>query len=128
MNIYAELGFTVTEEKIYTFLSTQEEADAKTIIRELGLHKKVVYDNLVRLEQKSLISQTKIDRRAVYRLNDPRMLAALLKTQEEKLAHARIATQEHVKELQMRKRQSSESQEIQLYQGINGIKQYYASW
>lgn len=108
-------GLTGTEAKLYSALVDLGKAQAGTLSRKTGIHRRSVYDALERLIEKGLVSFIKENDKRFYLAEHPQRLLQLID-------HQRNAVQEVVPALEQAYKSRREKQETRFYRGIEGIK------
>lgn len=86
--ILEEAGLTKNEAKIYHFLLLQSKAKITDIAKRTGVHRRSVYDVLMRLSDKGLVSYLIEGGTKVYFPNDPKKLPRILEEKKQKIEKA----------------------------------------
>lgn len=113
-----ELGLTINEVKTYLALLEIGQSLAGTVAEESRVHRRNVYDVLKRLTEKGLVAHVVKANRKYYEAVSPEKIISMLK---EKLDIAEIA----LPELLSKYNASKSRQEVQVLQGIGGMKTFY---
>lgn len=108
------LGFSPNEATVYIALQELGSARAGALIKKTGLHRNIVYEALERLVERRLVS--KVIRRGVaeFQALDPRRLVEEARANEQLAESVAIALSE--------RRREGGQQEVEVYQGVEGIK------
>lgn len=74
IDLLENLGLTKTEIKVYVTLLELNTAPVSEIAERCGVYRKNVYDSLSKLVKKGLVSFANVERRKVFRAEDPKHL------------------------------------------------------
>jgi len=110
-----ESGLTRNESKIYATLVDQGKAQAGTLSRKTGIHRRSVYDSLERLIEKGLVSFIKENNKRYYLPSDPKQIKAILEYKQEQVYKI-------LPELEAKFNMIQQKQETLFYRGVQGIK------
>lgn len=108
-----QLNFTDNEAKVYLTLFDLGPSKATKIIDSIGLHRNLVYTSLEKLEKRHLVIKVLVKGVAEFSVSDPQILLEELDQQKELAKQA-------VEELT--KKQDHETRDIQIFEGLEGIK------
>lgn len=112
------LGLHKTEIAVYLFLLKNGFSSPPIIARETKIARTNCYNILTELKNKRLIEEKIRAKRKVYQTNEP---VALIKLLEDKVADA----QKILPELQAIRAHKATGREVELYQGLEQIKELY---
>jgi sugar-specific transcriptional regulator TrmB len=112
-NLLKQLNFTDNEAKVYLTLFDLGPSKATKIIDSIGLHRNLVYTSLEKLEKRHLVIKVLVKGIAEFSVSDPQILLEELDQQKELAKQA-------VEELT--KKQDHETRDIQIFEGLEGIK------
>lgn len=115
--ILQEIGLSPNEAQIYEALLESNESGASEIAIKAKVHRRNVYDALHRLIEKGLVFQVFGKGEVNFRAVDPGKLLELVKEKEEKL-------QQIMPHLETSYRAEPRQQEVYIYKGIEGFKNY----
>jgi len=110
-----EIGLTDAEAKVYLALLELGSTTAGPLVKKAELHRTTVYDCLKRLAEKGMVNYVLIRKMKYFEAADPRILMNILKEKEGKL-------EEILPELEKLKGAGKLRQEVNVYQGIKGMK------
>ncbi len=79
------LGLTKNESEIYLFLLRNKKSNVTTIAKRTGIHRRSVYDVLMRLADKSLVSYIIEDKVKIYIPSNPETLKTIIEEKEKSL-------------------------------------------
>ncbi len=117
-----ELGLNKNEAKVYLALVRLGEAVASQIVKKIGVHRNIVYDNLEKLKEKGLVSVIIKEGKKTFIAQDSGALLEYVddcRTQvEEKAMVAEKVAPEIAKILGA----TAQKQTAHLYQGVKGVK------
>jgi len=84
MDALEEAGLTKNEAKIYRSLLNVKSCTVTELSRRTGIHRRSVYDVLVRLSEKGIVSFIVSEGTKKYMANSPETIATILKSKQEK--------------------------------------------
>jgi len=108
-------GLTSNEIKVYKVLLSWNKGNVTQIARKTGIHRRNVYDILIRLSEKGLVSLIITDGVRQYQANDPNNLSRILEEKEKIIKSA-------LPDLEKMFRSSTEKKSTQFFMGKKGIK------
>ena len=117
-------GFTENEAKVYLALLTKNSCPASSIIKELAVHRSIVYDNLEKLEKKKLIRVTGQKPR-LYTCRSPRQISINCKAEKELLVKQQKEAQEITQEMQKFLVDTTTNHKVQIFKGTNSVKRVF---
>jgi len=110
-----QLGYSLNQAKIYLALLELGQTTVGPIIKKTGLHRQVVYNTLEELEKLDLIQATTKNNRQNFAIIDPRKIIENI-TKKQNLA------EDLLPELLAKQKKGSASQEVKIYEGIEGFQ------
>ena len=119
-----ELNFTQGESKVYVFLITVKEINAKQISMQTGLSLSKTYEILERLILKGLVTQLSRNNVKYYCSLPLEALNSILENEQENI----LKKQKELKKLISKNKKNntvSKSTQIRIFSGYNGIKTFY---
>jgi sugar-specific transcriptional regulator TrmB len=108
-------GLTANESKVYIALLQMKESGATKLASKCGLFRTLVYDILIKLIEKGLVSSIIVSQKRLYRAARPARLMELLKEKEND-------TLKVLTELNALFAEPSEEFSVQEFEGIAGVK------
>jgi len=115
MDALEAAGLTPNESKIYEFLLRTKRNSITEIAKRTGIHRRSVYDVVMRLADKGLITVMMEDKARIYQANDPSQLSRLM-DERKKLIDKEIP------ELMQVFQQNAEKKSTQFLYGKKGIQ------
>jgi len=115
--ILQEIGLTPNEAKIYETLLNDGELGVSSISLNSGIHRRSAYDAIDRLAEKGLIFPVLSKGENTYKAASPSKLLEIVRVKEDKLSAILPALEEQYN-------QKPRQQEISIYRGVEGIKNY----
>jgi sugar-specific transcriptional regulator TrmB len=112
-----ELDLSQNEAIIYETLVDLGEMSVSDIARESGVNRRNVYDALDRLSEKGLVFEKQVHNEKHVQAVNPEKLKELLQRKEDKLSEA-------IPELQRLYRETPHEEEVYIYKGIEGWRNY----
>jgi HTH-type transcriptional regulator, sugar sensing transcriptional regulator len=116
--ILERIGLTGNEIKVYLALLELGQSTAGPITKAAGMHTSRVYESLLRLIEKGLVSFVIIANRKHFSAADPNSLQSYLDKQKEEL-------QGILPELHRLKLEKAREQSAEVYEGYRGVKTVY---
>ncbi len=112
-----DIGLSVNESRVYEALLHTGEASVQSISIKSKVHRRNVYDSLIKLIDKGLASEVFIKGEKHFKAINPRRLLELVKEREEKVNKA-------LPGMQSLYEGTEEKEEAYMYRGIEGFKSY----
>lgn len=119
------LGFTLNESLVYLSIISFGRAKANEIIRDTGLHKKIVYENIERLIDKGLVSFIQEGRTRIFTPADPNMLVELFQEKQEEIARKTQEAKDVAEKIRKLAKKEVTKEEATLFRGKKGIRTFY---
>lgn len=116
-NVLESLGLTKNEAKIYLTLLKEGESAVGTISSKSRVHRRNVYDVLDRLIQRGLVFEIIRTKENIYKAVPPSKLKEILGLKQKSL-------EKIIPDLENLYKITSESEEVYIYRGIEGLKIY----
>jgi sugar-specific transcriptional regulator TrmB len=110
-----KLGYSLNQAKIYLALLELGQTTVGPIIKKTSLHRQVVYNTLEELEKLDLIQATTKNNRQNFVIIDPRKIIENI-TKKQSLA------EDLLPELLAKQKKGSASQEVKIYEGVEGFQ------
>ncbi len=118
IEILKTLGFTYTETKTYLTLLEIGKSLAGAISDRSHLHRRNVYDALMQLVQKGLVTYTISNNKKYWNAVNPEKMLSLLKENENLFSSA-------LPELMMKFNASKQKQTVEVFEGLGGMKSFF---
>ena len=112
-----ELGLTRNEARIYVTLLSEGECGVGRIAMKSGVHRRNVYDSLRRLVEEGLVYESLSKKERVYQAAPPETLSDILEQR-------RLGLSRMMPALEALYRGGSERQQVCIYRGAEGWKNY----
>lgn len=119
---FVKIGFNVNEAKVYVALLKYGRADVKTLVKELGFHKNIVYDNLNKLLDKAIISYIVEDNRKVFFVESPDSLNEFIERKQKELDDEKKVVQHLVEDIKTVKTKTLEIEDATILRGKKAVK------
>jgi len=110
-----EIGLTDIEAQVYYTLLMQHGGNAGQIIKKTNLHKATVYNVLLKLIEKGIVSYVIIDKERHYKAEDPNVFLDILKYKEDKIKNI-------IPNLESVMGTENSEQEVNVFVGTIGVK------
>lgn len=115
--ILRAIGLSPNEARVYEALLQLGEASVQTISTKAQVHRRNVYDSLVKLTDKGLVSLAVEKGEGNYRATDPQRLLTIIKEKEDNLIKA-------LPDLKQQYQTLPEKEQAYIYRGVQGFKNY----
>lgn len=110
-----KIGLSKKESQIYLELSKLQGATANELAKRTSTQRTVVYNVLQQLIEKGFVNYIKKQSKRIYSISNPKSLLSSVKEKEEII-------EDLIKELGKIKNQDKEKNNVEVYEGINGLK------
>ncbi|MBI2548645.1 hypothetical protein HYW21_04815 [Candidatus Woesearchaeota archaeon] len=116
-SILRDIGLSPNEARVYEALLQLGEASVQTISTKAQVHRRNVYDSLVKLTDKGLVSLAIEKGEGNYRATDPQRLLIILKEKEDNLTKV-------LPDLKLRYHTLPQKEQAYIYRGVKGFRNY----
>lgn len=120
MDSLESAGLTENESKIYKKLLLLKKANVTDLAKKTGVHRRSVYDVLMRLSEKGLVSHIIDNEVRVYIPNNPKALRDILEAKKQ-------ALEQTLPELEKLFHEQAETKSTKFFMGKKGIRQILES-
>jgi sugar-specific transcriptional regulator TrmB len=117
-----KLGLNRNESKVYLALLGKGQATASELVKFLGVHRNIIYDNLEKLIEKGLVSYLTEGTKRKFSAENPEAIIEFLNTKKENLEEEITVAKMMLPEIAAILSKNKERQEAALFRGIKGIK------
>lgn len=125
-NDLEKLGLNKNESKVYYELLKLGSSTASELVKQLGVHRNIVYDNLEKLIEKGLVSYIIEETKKLFIAQEPSAILDYLDKKEEEISKERIFAKKLILEINNLKEKKKVEQEAQIFRGIKGMKKVLA--
>ena len=115
--ILREIGLSPNEARVYEALLQLGEASVQTISVKCGVHRRNVYDSLIKLSDKGLVSEYVLKGEKKFRATDPKRLTTILQEKEDHLAQA-------LPDMLQKFQTMKHEEQAYIYRGVQGFRNY----
>jgi sugar-specific transcriptional regulator TrmB len=119
---FEKLGLNKNEAKVYYELLKLGSATASQLVKHMGIHRNIIYDNLDKLIEKGLVSYVIQDTKKVFTAQDPDTILEFLNNKKEGIEKEILLAKDLIPQLSKLRNKKSEEQEAQIFVGTNGMK------
>lgn len=116
------LGLNKNEARVYYALLQQKEATAADLVKALGIHRNIVYDNLEKLIEKGLVTFIIKNTKRLFISESPEALIEFLNTKKKKLEGDISLAKKLLPEISSIIGASGKKQSAYMFQGVQGVK------
>lgn len=116
-----DIGLSEKEAHVYLELLRTETSSVLDLSKNTNILRTTIYPVLESLEEKGLISKTKVDKKIRFAAEQPERLETFIEAQKIKLNEQSKLVNEYVPQLKSLSRQSGEKPIIKIYEGREGI-------
>lgn len=117
-----KFGLNKNEAKVYLNLVKLGSATASEIVKQIGFHRNIVYDNLEKLIDKGLVSYIIQGTKKKFNAQNPETILDFLDKKKEEIESKIKFAQSIIPDLTKIRNTKSESQNAEIFRGINGMK------
>lgn len=117
-----KLGLNKNEAKVYYALLKIGSATAADIVKHMGIHRNIVYDNLEKLISKGLVSYIIEESKKLFIPQEPSAIIEFLDKKEEEIQTEKEIAKKLISEIKDFRREETIGQEAEIYRGIKGMK------
>jgi sugar-specific transcriptional regulator TrmB len=121
------LSLSTIEEKIFTIILHNPDTVAKNIVELCNHDKKVIYENIEKLQRKGLITSIVKGRTRHYSFAGTKQITAILKENERTLQERKKQAEELIEEINKLNTEKNYQTETELYLGKQNIRQFFQS-
>ncbi len=116
------LGLNRNEAKVYLGLLKKGQATAAELVKSVGVHRNIVYDNLEKLIDKDLVSYVVEGTKRKFIAENPESIIEFLETKKKVIDEEIKSATNILPEINKILSTSKSEQETFLFRGVNGIK------
>ncbi len=112
------LGLSKKESEIYLALAKKQDATANELAKETSTNRTVCYNTLQKLVERGIVAFSKKEKVRVFSIANPESLLSDLREKED-------LAKELIKNLKKLKKQHASKKSVEVFEGINGLKQIF---
>ncbi len=116
------LGLNKNEAKVYLGLLRKGQATASELVKSVGVHRNIIYDNLEKLIDKGLVSYVVEGKKRKFIAEKPESIVEFLETKKKLLENEIRSATNLIPEINAILSTNKTEQETFLFRGIRGIK------
>ena len=117
-----KLGLNKNEAKVYLGLLKKGQSVASELVKLLGVHRNIVYDNLEKLIEKGLVSYVVEGTKRKFIAEDPTAVIEFLDQKSKRIDNEIDSAKKLVPEIRELLEVSKEKQDASLFRGVKGVK------
>ena len=117
-----KLGLNRNESKVYFALLRQGQASAAELVRAIGVHRNIIYDNLEKLIEKGLVSYVIEGTKKKFIAEKPEAILEFLQSRKDQIDEEMNVAKDILPEIENILASSKEKQEASLFRGVKGVK------
>lgn len=117
-----KLGLNKNEAKVYYTLLKIGSSTAANLVKHMGIHRNIIYDNLEKLIAKGLVSYIVEESKKLFIPQQPSAILEYLDKKEEDIASEKEIAKKLILEINDLKKDESIGQEAEIYRGVKGMK------
>ena len=121
-----KLGLNKNEAKIYHALLLRGEANAQELVKSLGVHRNIIYDNLEKLTEKGLVSFIVDGTKRKYVAEKPHAILEFLESKQQHITDEISTAKELIPQISKIIGSTQKSQDASLFRGTAGMKKVLA--
>ena len=120
------LELNKNEAKVYYELLKIGKATASQLVKKMGVHRNIIYDNLEKLIGKGLVSYIIQESKKLFIIQEPITIIEFLENKKEILNKKIEKVKKLIPEIENLRKETKAEQEAQIFRGIKGIKKVLA--
>jgi sugar-specific transcriptional regulator TrmB len=117
-----KLGLNMNEAKVYWGLLQKGQASAAELVKQVGVHRNIIYDNLEKLIEKGVVSFTTIENKKIFISQDSSAILNFLDNEKEKIDEKKEYANTLISEINKLNEMNYVEQAAEIFRGISGIK------
>lgn len=117
-----KLGLNRNEARVYYELLKLGNATASELVKKMGIHRNIVYDNLEKLIEKGLVSYIIQETKKVFSAQEPNTLIEFLDKRKQDVEKEISIAKKLLPEISKLRKEKTTEQEAQIFRGVNGMK------
>lgn len=119
---FEKLGLNRNEARVYFGLLQKGQATAAELVKSVGVHRNIIYDNLDKLIEKGLVTYIVEGTKKKFIAENPEAILEFLKGEENKIKDKIETVKDFIPEINKILTSKKERQEAYLFRGTKGIK------
>ena len=119
------LGLNKNEAKVYLALLYKGQATAAELVKSVGVHRNIVYDNLEKLMDKGLVSSV-TDNKRIFIAQKPSAIVEFLESKKASVDKEIDIAKNMIPDINKLLASHNTKQEVNLFRGIGGLKKVLA--
>lgn len=117
-----KLGLNKNEAKVYLGLLQKGQATAAELVKSIGVHRNIIYDNLEKLIEKGLVTYIVDGVKRRFIAENPEAIVDFLESEETNIKEKIETAKSFIPEINRILASKKQRQEAYLFRGITGIK------
>lgn len=117
-----KLGLNKNEAKVYFGLLKLGSAAASELVKQIGVHRNIIYDNLEKLIDKGLASYITYESKKIFSAQEPNAILEFLDKKKELIEKEILIAKKLIPDVKKLNIQNRTKQEAQIFRGANGMK------
>ena len=122
IGVLESLGLNKNEAKVYLSLLKLGKANAAQIVKSLGVHRNIVYDNLDKLLEKGLVSFINEGKKRMFIAENAEALLTFLESKKKKAEEELSKAKKLLPEINTLLETARPEQDVCLFRGVNAVK------
>lgn len=120
-----KLGLNRNEAKVYLALLYKGQATASELVKSVGVHRNIVYDNLEKLMDKGLVSVIR-EKNKIFIAQKPSAIVEFLESKKSLIDKEMNLAKNMIPEINQLLASHRTKQDVQVFRGISGLKKVLA--
>ncbi len=121
-----KLGLNRNEARVYFGLLKKGQANASELVKTVGVHRNIVYDNLERLMEKGLVSFVNEGTKRKFIAEKPQAIIEFLESKQKDLDKKIEKAKEFMPKINEMLKEKKSKQDVSIFRGIAGMKKVLA--
>lgn len=121
-----KLGLNRNEARVYFGLLSKGQAYAAELVKSVGVHRNIIYDNLEKLMEKGLVSFVIEENKRKFIAERPQAIIEFLESEQKEIDNKIESARKFLPEINKILKEKKMKQEVSVLRGISGLKKVLA--
>lgn len=116
------LGLNKNEAKVYLGLLQLNKASAADLVKKVGVHRNIIYDNLEKLIEKGLVSFVEEEGKKLFIAEDPQSIIEFLEAEKSQIDKKITNANSIIPQIAQLLTSKEEASDVKVFRGVWGVK------
>ncbi len=117
-----KIGLNMNEAKVYIGLLQKGTSSASDLVKQVGVHRNIIYDNLEKLIEKGLVTYNIIENKKIFIIKESDSIINFLQNEKDKIDSKVEIAKTLLPEIDNLQNLNTIEQDAEIFRGINGVK------